>query len=89
MDLLFLVRIVAGIVMILLGGLLTYNSWNRFSNNPKTAERLAPVILNAGLFVLGIIVLFFTFQWWLLAVAAVLLVLGALLRGPSKTTYIR
>jgi uncharacterized membrane protein YidH (DUF202 family) len=89
MDLIFLTRIIGGILLILIGAGLTYNSWNRFTNNPKTAERLAPVILNAALFVLGIIILFFTFQWWILAVAAVLLILGVLMRGPNKTTYIR
>lgn len=79
-----LLQTIAGIVLIVVGLLAANNAWNVFNNRAysRSAEKLAPVIFNLGVVVVGVVLLFRWFGFWPLVIGAVLLLLGYLMRNP-------
>lgn len=79
-----LIQTIAGIVLIIIGLVAANSAWNIFNNRAysRSAEKLAPVLFNLGVAIVGVILLFRWFGLWPLAIGAVLLLLGYLMRSP-------
>lgn len=79
-----LIQTIAGILLIVVGLLAANSAWNVFNNRAysRSAEKLAPVLFNLGVAVVGVILLFRWFGLWPLIIGAVLLLLGYLMRSP-------
>ncbi len=79
-----LIQTIAGIVLIIVGLLAANSAWNVFNNRAysRSAEKLAPVLFNLGVAVVGIILLFRWLGLWPIAIGLLLLLLGYLMRNP-------
>jgi hypothetical protein len=79
-----LIQTIAGIILIVVGLMAANSAWNIFNSRAyaRSAEKLAPVIFNLGVVIVGVVLLFRWFGLWPLAIGAVLLLLGYLMRSP-------
>jgi len=79
-----LIQTIAGIILIIIGLLTANSAWNVFNNRAysRSAEKLAPVIFNLGVAILGVVLLFRLGGLWPIGIGLVLLLLGYLMRSP-------
>ncbi len=79
-----LIQTIGGIVLIIIGLLAANSAWQVFNHRAysRSAEKLAPVIFNLGVAIVGILLLFRWFDLWPLLIGVVLLLLGYLMRSP-------
>jgi hypothetical protein len=79
-----LIQTIAGIVLIIIGLIAANSAWNVFNSRAysRSAEKLAPVLFNLGVAILGVVLLFRWLDLWPLVIGVILLLLGYLMRSP-------
>ncbi|MEI6046406.1 MAG: hypothetical protein WCS37_18805 [Chloroflexota bacterium] len=79
-----LIQTITGIVLIIVGLVAANSAWNVFNNRAysRSAEKLAPVIFNLGVAIVGIVLLFRWFDLWPLLIGLILLLFGYMMRNP-------